>query len=117
MDTRSHHLPDPHATAIAALNDQFRRTGKGGNVFLTAGIIALGTEKAAAVREAVRTFDAFTEDNDPHGEHDFGAFEFEGQTLFFKIDYYDAAFEYHAEDAADPTKSNRVLTIMLAEEY
>jgi hypothetical protein len=28
------------------------------------------------------------EDNDPHGEHDFGAFEHEGQRIFWKIDYY-----------------------------
>jgi uncharacterized protein DUF3768 len=68
----------------AALNNQFRRTGKGGSVFLTSGIIALGKKKAAAVRDAVRTYDDFTEKNDPHGEHDFGAFELDGQTLFWR---------------------------------
>ena len=110
MDIFSRSFPDPHDEAIAGLNDEFRRTGRGGSVFLTRGVVALGKEKAAAVRNAVRDFDDFTEANDPYGEHDFGAFDFDGQTFFWKIDYYDAAFEYHAEDPADPTKTNRVLT-------
>ena len=62
-------------------------------------------------------FDSFTEDNDPHGEHDFGAFDFKDERIFWKIDYYDAACEYGCEDPADPSKTTRVLTIMLASEY
>ena len=59
----------------------------------------------------------FTEDNDPHGEHDFGSFELAGRKFFWKIDYYDANMEFGSEDPADPAKTTRVLTIMLAEEY
>ena len=65
--------------------------------------------------EALR--DAFCEDNDPYGEHDFGAFEVEGEKLFWKIDYYDKALEHGSEDPADPTRTTRVLTVMLASEY
>ena len=62
-------------------------------------------------------FDSFTEDNDPHGERDFGAFEHEGQRIFWKIDYYDRALTYGSENPADPQQTVRVLTIMLASEY
>jgi hypothetical protein len=65
--------------------------------------------------EAVANFDRFDEDNDPYGEHDFGALEIEGERLFFKIDYYDQSLSAHSPDASEVTK--RVLTIMLAEEY
>ena len=50
-------------------------------------------------------------------KHDFGAFEVEGHRLFFKIDYYAPDMQHGSEDPADPTKTVRVLTLMLAEEY
>ena len=52
--------------------------------------------------------------NDPYGEHDFGSFDYKGQKIFWKIDYYDLNYEYMSENPADPTITNRVLTIMLA---
>jgi hypothetical protein len=61
--------------------------------------------------------DSFTEDNDPHGEHDFGAFEHEGARIFWKIDYYAPDMEHGSENPADPKQTVRVLTIMLASEY
>lgn len=71
--------------------------------------------QAMAIHE-IASFAAFDEDNDPHGEHDFGV-ELAGQRLFWKIDYYDQNMESGSEDPADPAKTTRVLTIMLAEEY
>ena len=41
----------------------------------------------------------------------------DGTMLFWKIDYYDKQVEYGSEDPADPAKTTRVLTIMLADEY
>jgi uncharacterized protein DUF3768 len=70
-----------------------------------------------AVRQAVRDFDTFTEENDPYGEHDFGALDFDGKRFFWKIDYYDTNLQYRSEDPADTEKTDRVLTIMLADEY
>ena len=108
---------------IRALNDRFRRgdTSIPGHVVITLGVKALvdehegfGLEHVAA---EVSSFDAFTPDNDPYGEHDFGAFEFLGQKLFWKIDYYAPGLDAGAEDPGDPWKSVRVLTIMLACEY
>lgn len=105
------------AENIRALNDAFRTTMTGGQVLMTAGVNALPSDvKAMAVRR-VATFAEFTPDNDPHGEHDFGSFTLAGRKLFWKIDYYDAAMEFGSEDPTDPSKTTRVLTIMLAEEY
>jgi Protein of unknown function (DUF3768) len=56
----------------------------------------------------------------PGGEHDFGAFEVDGQRVFFKFDYYNRDMKYHSPDPTDPTDPSvtcRVLTLMLAEEY
>ena len=103
---------------IRELNDTFRRDfPAGGKRFITDGIFALDDDDRAAILEKVRTFDSFTEDNDPHGEHDFGSFDHNGEQIFWKIDYYDRACEFGSEDPADPTKTTRVLTIMLADEY
>jgi hypothetical protein len=105
------------AKRVRDLNDAFRRSFAGGKIMMTAGITALTEEMRAVVFDKVRTFKAFTLDNDPHGAHDFGSFEVADRKLFFKIDYFDAAMEFGSEDPADPTKTTRVLTIMLATEY
>jgi hypothetical protein len=89
----------------------------GGRVMMTAGVDALPLDvKAMAIRR-VATFSDFTPDNDPHKEHDFGSFTVAGRSFFWKIDAYDKAMEFGSEDPADPSKTTRVLTIMLAEEY
>jgi len=102
---------------IRLLNDLLRTTFHGGRIMMTSGVAALEAEVRAAALEKLRTFAAFTEDNDPHGEHDFGDFTVEGVKFFFKFDYYDLRMEFGSEDPGDPTKTTRVLTLMLAEEY
>ena len=102
---------------IRALNDAFRTSFWGGRVMMTAGVAALENPVRNAVVEKIKAFDAFDDDNDPWGEHDFVSVEHNGQTFFAKIDYYDRKLEAHSEDAADPEKTCRVMTIMLAEEH
>jgi hypothetical protein len=101
---------------IAQQNDSLRRQGLGRD-FITAGIAALPDEDQAAILDRVRSFDDFTPENDPHGEHDFGAFEHQGRRIFWKIDAYDRDLRFGSPDPADPAVTRRVLTIMLAEEY
>jgi hypothetical protein len=102
---------------IACLNDGRRRTFEGGRVVLTEGIAALSEHDCAQVLERVRSFDAFSPENDPHGEHDFGNFDVAGVIYFFKVDYYAPNMDGGSEDPADPAKTTRVLTIMRADEY
>jgi hypothetical protein len=73
---------------IRELNDAFRRTFTGGQVMLTSGVDALPPDAKTKVLQEVRTFDAFDNSNDPHHEHDFGAFEIDNQRYFWKVDYY-----------------------------
>jgi Protein of unknown function (DUF3768) len=105
------------ATRIAELNDKFRKGLASGRVHMTAGLNAKGSEFVGKALVRVMAFDDFNADNDPHGEHDFGSFELEGEKLFWKIDYFDLAAEFGSEDPTDPKKTLRVLTVMLAEEY
>ncbi len=102
---------------IRRLNEVFRRSFLGGKVFLTEGVRALGDDQVRAIIRHVRIFDAFTPDNDPHQEHDFGAFDEGGSRVFWKIDYFDAEMEGVSPDPADPAVTTRVMTVMLAEEW
>ena len=102
---------------IRHLNDRFRQSGIGGDIFITRGIKELGNQAVRAVVEKVASFDRFDRENDPHGEHDFGAFDHEGQRIFWKIDYYAPDTMSGSEDPSDPKITKRVLTIMLANEY
>ncbi len=110
--------PDAERAArMRTLNDTLRKTGRGGKVQFTAGIANQDPDFARAVLNAVIAFDAFTEDNDPFGEHDCACLTVMDQRILWKIDYYDRKLEFHSIDPADPKVTVRVLTIMLADEY
>ena len=102
---------------IRYLNDQLRTRGLGGMIVVTDGIASLRPDLGRAVHKEVAAFSAFDGDNDPHQEHDFGSIEVGGNTIFWKIDYYDRTMTAGSEDPADARSTIRVLTIMLAEEY
>ena len=104
------------ADQIRTLNDRLRTSGRGGMVMVTPGIIALGPG-ARAILEAVETFDGFSPDNDPWGEHDCASLEVNGHRVIWKIDCYDRSRQFHSPDPTDPKVTVRVLTIMLASEY
>ncbi|MDR3500677.1 MAG: DUF3768 domain-containing protein [Parvibaculum sp.] len=103
--------------AIRRLNDELRQHGRGGRMLMTRGIEALGLAALGEILRAVAAFKEFSEDNDPHGEHDFGALRVGDSRIFWKIDYYDKSLEAASPDPTDPDLTVRVMTIMLAEEY
>jgi hypothetical protein len=106
-----------NTSRIRELNDELRQHLIGGLAVITPGVAALGQEAVERIVRTIATFDDFCHENDPYEEHDFGAFEVDGRRLFFKIDYYDQTMTEHSPDPADPTVTERVITIMLAEEY
>lgn len=113
---------------IASLNDALRqapsRSGHN-HVVLTTGIMVLigdvrefrGFQRRAEILRAVRDFDSFPPGGDPYGEHDFGALDYDGTRIFWKIDYYDRTMMAGSPSPADPGLTVRVLTIMCADEY
>jgi hypothetical protein len=107
----------PNTARIRALNDEQRRNLPQGHAVMTAGIAALGPEALARIIKTIAVYDDFCHANDPYEEHDFGSFEAEGHRIFFKIDYLDKALTAHSPDPSDPSVTERVITIMLAEEY
>jgi hypothetical protein len=102
---------------IRALNDALRKDFSQGHAVMTMGIAALGSEAVARIVKTVEVYDDFCHANDPYEEHDFGSFEADGHTIFFKIDYYDPTLTVRSPDPSDPVVTKRVITIMLAEEY
>ena len=119
---------------IARLNDMARQAmGVACTAVATVGFRSLPDADQSKVRELIETFDAFDEDNDPHGERDFGTIyqlgdgrwtterprlrDDERERVFWKFDYYDRDLRFGSEDAANPAITRRVLTIMLADEY
>lgn len=116
-------------TSIREQNDAFRchtamadARGIKGQFLITEGVSAKPEKDRGMILDLVRMFGQydgleFAEENDPHGEHDFGAFDYRGQKFFWKIDYYNCDLTAGSEDPANPTLTQRVLTVMLASEY
>ena len=102
---------------IRTLNDEFRQKISANFAVITLGVAALGKAAVDRIVKTIAVYDDFCQANDPHHEHDFGSFNAEGQTIFFKIDYYDRALTCHSPDPTNPSVTQRVMTIMLAHEY
>ena len=102
---------------IQKLNDSFRTNLSGGKVMITKGLSLLPPDDVNNIVRQVQNFNSFNKSNDPYGEHDFGAFDFKGNRIFWKIDYYDTEYLFYSINPANEECTNRVLTIMLADEY
>ena len=119
---------------IATLNDRARQAmGLACTLVATVGFRSLPEADQSRVRELIETYDSFDEDNDPHGERDFGTIyqladggwttepprlsENERERVFWKLDYYDRDLRFASDDPADRAITRRVLTVMLSDEY
>ena len=102
------------AAQIAFLNDRARQAmGICCVVVAPEGFRTLPVADQSRVHELVERLDAFTPDNDPYGERDFGAIykDCDGrwttkrpttpvETVFWKIDAYDHDLRFGSEDPA-----------------
>ena len=117
----------PKIEKIALLNDELRKKLISGELFKAdskdkayitrgASVFVNGMNRMQFLNN-VALYRNFTEDNNPHGERDFGNFMYQKEKIFWKIDYKDNAMMYHSPDASDPSQTIRVLTIMKASEW
>lgn len=112
------HYPELARTlTIRLLNDAFRRPLIGGRTVMTQAVAAMDPEPRQALICAVQNYQAFSPENDPDGEHNFGDISLNDELFYFKIDYYDLAMEAGSPDPTDPRVTTRVLTIMHARDY
>ena len=102
---------------IRKLNDSFRTSFIGGKVMLTLGIRAKSDIEQTEILERVVNFNDFNKNNDVYGEHDYLSFDYKGEKIIAKIDYYDKNYRFLSDNPADPTITNRVLTIMTSEDF
>ena len=102
---------------IRQLNDILRKTFVGGQVMLTTGIRAKSAEDQAEILQKVCSFNEFIKAKDLYGEHNFGIFTHNGKNIMFKIDYYNKTYDRMSDDPSNPDITNRVMTIMCADEY
>jgi len=118
----------PDAVTIGAQNDAFRRLAClgiapnspiQGRMHVTRSLIEAGEGFMAEAVKATGAFDTFEPENDPEGWHDFGAVEIQGETVFWKLDLYEAGsdFRFGAEAPDNPETTMRVLTIMMARDW
>lgn len=107
----------PRGEVIARLNDRLRKSAVGGRIFIKRGVQELVGAGTGEQLRSLAEYNAFDADNDTHGKRDFGDIEHRGQTLLWKIDYYDLELLFGSRDPADPSVTTRVLTVMLESEY
>ena len=118
----------PDAAAIAAQNDAFRKLAclgvppgrpVQGRMHVTRSLMEAGDGFMAEAVKATGEFETFEPENDPDGWHDFGAVTIRGETVFWKLDLYeaDSDFRYGAEDPGNPETTTRDLTIMMAHDW
>ena len=92
--------------------------GLRGRVLFTQAVAARGTLFGVQCLLAVAAHRTFDPENDPEEWHDFGAVEIEGTRVWFKIDLYDAEDMDHGSQAPDdPSRTYRVLTVMLPSDW
>ena len=118
--------PVREAALIAAQNDAFRRSILGttpvadapqGQFVMTRGVAALGLDEQLELPRRVAAFDTFIAESDPQGWHEMGVIDFDGTTVWFKLDLYDVNYQFGSPEPSDPAQTRRVLTLLLPSEY
>lgn len=108
---------------VRQLNDLMRTNmpaslvGSKNRAVFSGSLTGADTEFKNAALNAVRDFRAFTEGNDPYGEHDMGTVEVGGEQIMFKFDYYAPDLMHGSEQPWNAAETVRFLSIFYAGDY
>lgn len=97
---------------IVQLNDELRKTFRGGRVQMTPAVYSLDPQLRGRVLWAMARYNRFADDS----EHDWGVMIFAGYSFEWHIEYRAANGAGKSPDPADPDKTFRVLTLYIAED-
>ena len=120
-DTPTLASPDARLATIARLNDRCRQgLDRTARILITRACLGAfadnRTAEIVAQAEILSALRGYQFRDAEADERDRGNFDYRGTTVYFRIDYYDAAMEYGSEDPADASQTPRMLTIMLRED-
>jgi len=109
---------------IGIANNRFREQVLNGNpghhrLVATQGVHSLGTIAVQEILELVLLFpdSSFRESFEPFGDRDFVIVSYLGIKVWAKIDSFDLNMKFMSENPADDSRTVRVLTLMLPDEY
>ncbi len=94
-----------------------------GRIVFAGGLAQEDRSKQIAAAQAATLDNNFTSENDPHGEHDFGAVTVPGSSsfkefkIFWKIDYYSSSEMEDGADDPSALQAYRVLSIFYPDDY
>jgi hypothetical protein len=97
---------------IIALNDELRRTFKGGRVQMTPGVYELDERLRGRALSVLAHYNKFDADS----EHDCGTFIFAGYAFEWRIEYRGKDGTGRSPDPADPEQTFRVLTMFTTDD-
>jgi len=110
-------IMDTDLARVRALNDELRQHLLGGGAVMTPSIAALGPEAVARLVQVISVYDDFNPRNDPWDERDMGFVQLDDLKIIWKINYFDKSLTHHSPDPADPSVTERIITLMRADEY
>lgn len=102
---------------IQNLNDLLRIFHLNGEIVYSSGMSIFSNYDLCQIMRTISFYDDFNKDNNPYEEKDFGIINFKIYKIIWKIDYYDIEMKYHSPAPYDSSKTKRVMTVMLADEY
>jgi hypothetical protein len=109
-------FPEVSSVAVRQFNDQCRKTFSACTILVAPIVEGLPDDEKATLIEAVRTFEQFNDEDDPHHEHQFDRIELFGKSWCWLFLYYDDMLRLCSKCPPAAKKTDRILLIMDMEE-